>query len=43
MIDGSVDWKMVWIIPAGIALGVFLLFAFFFNDKSTTENEIAAV
>ena len=43
MIDGSVDWKMVWIIPAGIALGVFLLFAFFFNDKSTTENEITAV
>lgn len=31
--DGSVDWKMVWIIPAGIALAVFLLFSVFFNDK----------
>lgn len=38
--DGTVDWKMVWIIPAGIALVVFLLFSVFFTDKkevSTTE------
>ena len=42
MVDGSVDWKMVWIIPAGIALAVFLLFAFFFNDKSTNEAEVTA-
>jgi MFS family permease len=32
--DGSIDWKMVWIIPAGIALVVFLLFSVFFNDKN---------
>lgn len=32
--DGSVDWKMVWIIPAGIALVVFLLFSVFFTDKN---------
>jgi len=32
--DGSVDWKMVWIIPAGIALVVFLLFSIFFTDKN---------
>lgn len=31
--DGTVDWKMVWIIPAGIALVVFILFSVFFNDK----------
>jgi nucleoside transporter len=31
--DGAVDWKMVWIIPAGIALVVFLLFTLFFNEK----------
>ncbi|WP_432713359.1 nucleoside permease [Pedobacter sp.] len=32
-VDGSIDWKMVWIIPAGIAAVVFLLFTLFFNDK----------
>lgn len=40
MTDGSIDWKMVWIIPAGIALVVFLLFSVFFTDKkehSSTE------
>lgn len=29
-----VDWKMIWIIPAGIAFVVFLLFAFSFHDKN---------
>ena len=43
--DGSVDWKMVWIIPAGIALVVFLLFTVFFNEKrkrvvDTQFNEV---
>ena len=33
--DGIIDYKMVWIIPAGIAFVVFLLFTFFFNDKKT--------
>ncbi len=28
------NWKMIWIIPSGIALVVFLLFAIFFNDKN---------
>jgi nucleoside transporter len=35
------DWKMVWIIPAGIALAVFLLFSVLFNDKKKIEGEIA--
>jgi len=33
LVDGSVDWKMVWIIPAGIALAVFIIFTVFFNEK----------
>ncbi len=28
------DWKMIWIIPSGIAFVVFLLFLIFFNDKN---------
>jgi len=36
--DGSVDWKMVWIIPAGIALVVFLLFSVFFTDKKEVST-----
>lgn len=37
------DWKMVWIIPAGIASAVFLLFALLFNDKTKSEIEAKAV
>ena len=37
--DGTFDWKMIWIIPAGIAFVVFLLFAISFNDKN--ERPIA--
>lgn len=29
----SFDWKMIWIIPSGIALLVFIVFALFFNEK----------
>ncbi|PST84411.1 MFS transporter [Pedobacter yulinensis] len=36
----SVQWQMVWLIPAGIAAVVFLLFAVLFNDKK--EKEIPA-
>ncbi|WP_129716252.1 nucleoside permease [Pedobacter sp. SYP-B3415] len=35
--DGAVQWEMVWLIPAGIAAVVFLLFALLFNDKKTKE------
>lgn len=38
--DGTVDWKMVWIIPAGIALVVFLLFSIFFTDKTKEEAQL---
>ncbi|TWJ04829.1 nucleoside transporter [Mucilaginibacter frigoritolerans] len=32
------DWKMIWLIPAGIAAAVFLLFAVFFKDKSQIQT-----
>jgi hypothetical protein len=31
MLDGTTNWQMVWIIPAGIAF--FLLFALLFDSK----------
>ncbi len=37
--EGATDWNMVWIIPAGIALGVFVLFALLFNDKIKADKE----
>jgi nucleoside transporter len=37
-LDGGINWQMVWIIPAGIAFVVFLLFAFLFNDKKETRS-----
>jgi hypothetical protein len=33
---------MVWIIPAGIAFVVFLVFALLFSDK-TSKNEVQAI
>jgi len=33
-VNGAENWNMIWIIPAGIACIVFLLFAFLFNDKA---------
>jgi len=40
--EGATDWNMVWIIPAGIALGVFVLFALLFNDKIKANKESIA-
>ncbi|CAM3741615.1 nucleoside permease [Flavobacterium chungbukense] len=39
-VEGAVNWLIVWIIPAGIAFSVFLIFAFLFKDKSKLANEI---
>ena len=41
MLDGTINWQMVWIIPAGIAFLVFLLFALLFDSKK--EKEIKAI
>jgi nucleoside transporter len=40
-LEGGINWQMVWIIPAGIAFVVFLLFAFLFDDnKENRSNEV---
>jgi MFS family permease len=41
--DGAVNWQMVWIIPAGIAIVVFILFALLFNEKNKGEESTSAV
>ncbi|MCX2453117.1 nucleoside permease [Pedobacter sp. PLR] len=40
--DGTVNWKMVWIIPSVISFVVFLLFAVFFTDKKKEEAQLNA-
>lgn len=42
-IEGTTNWQMVWIIPAGIAFAVFLIFALLFNDKNKTQEEVPAL
>jgi len=32
------DWHMIWLIPAGIAAVVMVLFLLFFNDKNEASN-----
>ncbi|MBW4361921.1 nucleoside permease [Flavobacterium taihuense] len=39
-VEGAINWQMVWIIPAGIAFAVFLIFALLFQDKNKTVNKI---
>jgi nucleoside transporter len=34
------NWKAIWLIPAGIALVVLLLFLFLFKDKNTVSNQV---
>jgi hypothetical protein len=37
--DGGHNWRMIWIIPAGIALIVLVLFGSIFkNEKLTIDN-----
>ena len=39
-LEGTINWQMVWIIPAGIAFAVFLIFAIFFKDEIKKKEEI---
>lgn len=34
--DGALDYKMIWLIPSGIAFVVFLIFALLFKDEKKT-------
>jgi nucleoside transporter len=36
--DGTLDYKMVWLIPAGIAFAVFLIFALLFKNEKTKKT-----
>ncbi|HMO62314.1 MAG TPA: MFS transporter [Ferruginibacter sp.] len=36
--DGGFDYSMIWIIPAGIAFAVFLLFAFLFKNEKAQHT-----
>jgi hypothetical protein len=33
--DKAFDYKMIWLIPSGIALAVFILFSVFFKREQT--------
>lgn len=39
-VEGTINWKMVWIIPAGIAFVVFLIFAILFKNENKKTSEI---
>jgi hypothetical protein len=41
MLDGTTNWQMVWIIPAGIAFLVFFIICTLFDSKK--EKEIQAI
>lgn len=36
--SGAHDWQAIWLIPAGIAAGVLLLFLLFFQDKPASTG-----
>lgn len=40
---GGHDWKAIWLVPAGIATAVLLLFALFFKQKKKTQVNEAEV
>jgi MFS family permease len=44
-IDNIVQWKSVWLVPAGIAFAVLILFTLFFKDnrKSAVHAETVAM
>ena len=41
--DGTKDWLSVWLVPAGIAAVVLVLFLLLFTDKKTVPAEADAL
>ena len=39
---GTHDWRMIWLIPAGIAVVVLLLFLLLFRERTPVPAEVAA-
>jgi len=37
-----IDWKMVWLVPAGFAAHIMLVFIAFFKDKQATDAKASA-
>ena len=37
-VNDVVNWKNIWLVPAGIAFIVFLIFVLFFKDKKKTTT-----
>ena len=42
-LEGTINWEMIWIIPAGIAFAVFVIFALLFNEKDKVEETTSAL
>ncbi len=38
--DGSHEWKEIWMIPAGFAFVIMILFAIFFKDEKIAKKDI---
>lgn len=38
-VNGEINWEMVWLIPAGIAAAVMVLFAIFFSENKTLKQK----
>jgi MFS family permease len=37
-VNGTVEWRSIWIVPAGIAFAVLILFTAFFTDNKKTAT-----
>jgi MFS family permease len=38
--DGTHDWQQIWIVPAGFAFVVMIIFAIFFKNEDIAKKDI---